>query len=67
MKKGKFFQKIIGPLSLCFLLTACTQAKLVNNKETDLSDFHTITPVIEVEVYRFVADGNAAAFDGLFP
>ncbi|WP_170242719.1 hypothetical protein [Streptococcus suis] len=63
MEKSKFFHKVIGLLSLCFLLTACTQAKAVNNKETDLSDFDTITPVLEVEDYTYVADGNGIIID----
>ncbi|NQL61892.1 hypothetical protein HO446_04085 [Streptococcus suis] len=63
MKKGKFFQKIVGLLSLCFLLSACSQANAVKPEEDKLFENYIITPVLEVEDYRFVADGNGIVID----
>ncbi|MCK3943018.1 hypothetical protein HCC47_09410 [Streptococcus suis] len=63
MKKGKFFQNIVGLLSLCFLLSACSQANAVKPEEDKLYEDYDITPVLEVEDYRFVADGNGIVID----
>ncbi|HFI0234647.1 TPA: hypothetical protein ACGPBC_000203 [Streptococcus suis] len=63
MEKSKFFHKVIGLLSLCFLLSACTEAHAVKPEEDKLFEDYDITPVLEVEDYRFVADGNGIVID----
>ncbi|MBM7314561.1 hypothetical protein JN540_03825 [Streptococcus suis] len=63
MDKSKFFHKVIGLLSLCFLLSACTEAHAVKPEEDKLFKDYIITPVLEVEDYRFVADGNGIVVD----
>lgn len=63
MDKSKFFHKVIGLLSLCFLLSACTEAYAVKPEEDKLFEDYDITPVLEVEDYRFVADGNGIVID----
>ncbi|HEL1633273.1 hypothetical protein JO388_01095 [Streptococcus suis] len=63
MEKSKFFHKVIGLLSLCFLLAACTEAYAVKPEEDKLFEDYDITPVLEVEDYRFVADGNGIVID----
>ncbi|HFU4501719.1 TPA: hypothetical protein ACGPA6_001119 [Streptococcus suis] len=63
MEKSKFFHKVIGLLSLCFLLAACTEAHAVKPEEDKLFEDYDITPVLEMEDYRFVADGNGIVID----
>ncbi|HEL9597755.1 TPA: hypothetical protein U0J99_002178 [Streptococcus suis] len=63
METSKFFHKVIGLLSLCFLLSACTEANAVKPEEDKLFEKYVINPVLEVEDYRFVADGNGIVID----
>ncbi|NQG20118.1 hypothetical protein HO710_09175 [Streptococcus suis] len=63
MDKSKFFHKVIGVLSISFLLSACTEAHAVKPEGDKLYEDYIITPVLEVEDYRFVADGNGIVID----
>ncbi|NQI70271.1 hypothetical protein HO594_03695 [Streptococcus suis] len=63
MSQRWFNQQLIGLISICFLFSGCSQVNAVKSEEDDESKVYSITPIYEVEDYRFVADGNGIIID----